>query len=188
MLQIALMTLIALFPVSEIALAVFRRARTRTAHVEDQGSLRLLWLVIAASLCAAIALRWVPSPGLPLSTDHRRLLSVLLLAAGLALRWAAILTLGRFFTVDVAIHSDHQLVQAGVYGFIRHPSYTGMLIAFLGLGVFFGSWASLLALVVPITLAVVNRIAKEEEALLKAFGAPYVAYCARTKRLVPGLY
>jgi protein-S-isoprenylcysteine O-methyltransferase Ste14 len=180
--------LVAIFPISEIALAVFGRASARTARVEDRGSLRLLWLVIAVSLGIAIALQWVPGFRLPLSSTHRRLLSLVLLSAGLVLRWAAILTLGHLFTVDVAIQSNHSLVQTGLYGLIRHPSYTGLLVSFLGLGVFFGSWPGLLALVVPITFAVFNRIVKEEQALLEAFGAPYAAYCARTKRLVPGLF
>jgi protein-S-isoprenylcysteine O-methyltransferase Ste14 len=179
--------LVAIFPASELSLSVFRRASTRTARVEDRGSLRLLWLVIAVSLCIAIALQWIPGFRLPLSSTHRRLLSLFLLSAGLVLRWAAILTLGHLFTVDVAIHSNHSLVQTGLYGLIRHPSYTGLLISFLGVGVFFGSWPSLLALVVPITFAVFNRIATEEQALLKALGAPYAAYCARTKRLLPGV-
>jgi protein-S-isoprenylcysteine O-methyltransferase Ste14 len=53
--------------------------------------------------------------------------------------------------------------------------------------VFFANWLSLLVLMVPISLAVFNRIAKEERALLAALGPSYAAYCARTKRLFPGL-
>ncbi len=47
---------------------------------------------------------------------------------------------------------------------------------------------SLAALVVPIAAAVLNRIAKEEEALRSAFGSAYEDYCARTRRLVPWVY
>jgi len=57
----------------------------------------------------------------------------------------------------------------------------------LGLGVYSASWLSLVVLLVPITAAVVNRIVKEEAVLLAALGAPYAEYCARTKRLIPGL-
>jgi len=105
--------------------------------------------------------------------------------AGLALRLVSILTLGRLFTVNVAIHSDHPVVEKGPYRFVRHPSYSGLLLAFIGLGVSFQSWLSILVLLVPIVLAVVNRVATEERALLSFLGPPYTAYCARTKRFIP---
>jgi protein-S-isoprenylcysteine O-methyltransferase len=89
--------------------------------------------------------------------------------------------------VDVAIQQGHSLVELGLYRFVRHPSYSGLLLAFLGLGLFFANWLSLVVLMVPITLAVINRIAKEERALLLALGPSYAGYCARTKRLFPGL-
>jgi protein-S-isoprenylcysteine O-methyltransferase Ste14 len=92
------------------------------------------------------------------------------------------------FTVDVATHRDQTLVQTGLYRRIRHPSYAGLLIAFLGLGIFFCNWLSIVVLLVPVVLAVVNRIAIEERALLGAIGPPYEAYCLRTKRLIPGVY
>ncbi len=116
-----------------------------------------------------------------------RLLALGLLIGGLALRWTAILTLGRLFTVDVAIHSDHVIVQEGLYRLVRHPSYTGLLVAFLGLGVFFSNWLSIFGLLIPVTIAVLNRVAKEEQALLTSHGSEYAAYCARTKRFIPGL-
>ncbi len=115
-------------------------------------------------------------------------LALVLLLGGLALRWAAILTLDRLFTVDVAIQSDHMVVQNGLYRFIRHPSYTGLLLAFLGVGVYFANWLSMLVLMLPITLVVINRVVKEERTLLAALGADYAAYCARTRRFIPGLF
>ena len=57
----------------------------------------------------------------------------MLFVAGLILRWWAIITLGRFFTVDVTIEKDHELVERGPFRIVRHPSYTGVLLAFVGL-------------------------------------------------------
>lgn len=179
--------LTALVPISEIGLALCKRAKQESTQTEDRGSLRLLWLVIALSLGAAISLRGLHRFALPLSPTHQYVVAITLLAVGLVLRWTAILTLGRFFTVDVAIHSDHRLVDTGLYGVVRHPSYTGMLLTFLGLGVSFGNWVSFVLLVLPVTLALYRRILTEEQALLKALGAPYEDYCARTSRLIPGL-
>ena len=106
---------------------------------------------------------------------------------GLAFRWWAVITLGKFFTVDVATHDDHALVATGPFRFVRHPSYTGLLLAFCGFGLSFGNTLSLIALMVPIVAALWYRMRVEEEALRRALGAPYDAYCARTKRLIPGI-
>jgi protein-S-isoprenylcysteine O-methyltransferase Ste14 len=186
-LRTVLWVVVGLFPVSEIALAIFKRADSRSAQSEDRGSMRLLWLAIAFGVSCAIASQWVPSARLRLPSGLVRVLALVFLLSGLAIRWTSIVTLGRLFTVDVAIQQDHALVQHGLYRLVRHPSYSGLLLAFLGLGLCYANWLSLLGLMVPITLAVINRIAKEERALLVALGTPYAAYCARTKRLFPGL-
>lgn len=183
----ALLIVVALFPISEMALSLIKRSRPRTAKSEDQGSMRLLWVSICLGVALAIAAQWVAGTRLPVSLSIIRLAALALMVGGLALRWTAILTLGRLFTVDVAIHSDHAVVEHGLYRLMRHPSYTGLLIAFLGLGLFFANWLSLIVLLIPIILAVLNRVAKEERALLDSLGPPYAAYCARTRRFIPGL-
>ena len=185
MLVASLWAVVALFPISEIALAGVKRANPQTARLEDRGSMRLLWLAIAIGVALAIAAQWVPSARLPGSTRLLRVLALSLMVAGLSIRWVAILTLGRLFTVNVAIQADHSLVETGPYRFVRHPSYSGLLLAFVGLGVFFANWLSILGLLVPIALAVFNRVVKEERVLLSSLGPPYAAYCARTKRFVP---
>lgn len=96
--------------------------------------------------------------------------------------------LGRLFTVNVAIAADHTLIDSGPYRTIRHPSYTGALLVFPGLGISFGNWLSLIIVVVPTSLAFMQRIAIEEAALTRALGDSYPRYMARTKRLIPGVY
>ncbi|MCX5801221.1 MAG: isoprenylcysteine carboxylmethyltransferase family protein [Candidatus Eisenbacteria bacterium] len=187
MIQLVLLVVIVVFPISEVALAFVKRSSSRAAQSEDRGSMRLLWLSVALGIALANAAQWIPSARFqgPRYTIH--LIALGLLVSGLAIRWAAILTLGRFFTVDVAIHSNHAVVQTGLYRFIRHPSYTGLLLAFMGLGVSSANLLSILGLLIPIALAVLNRVAKEEKALLSSLGSEYAAYCARTKRFIPGL-
>jgi protein-S-isoprenylcysteine O-methyltransferase len=108
--------------------------------------------------------------------------------AGLALRWWTILVLGRFFTVDVQIARDHRLVQTGPFRVLRHPSYTGVLLAFVGFGLSLANWAAFLILMLPITMALMHRMTVEEDALRRALGQTYVDYMARTKRLIPRFY
>ena len=188
----------ALFPVvwfgvgaffaSEVALAMFKRARLGAAEVQDRGSMRTLWAVIAASVTLAVTARRLGLGLIRSGGPWIPLLALALLVVGLAIRWAAIVSLGRFFTVDVAIHADHRVIRTGPYRFVRHPSYSGLLLAFLGVGVALGSWVSLLVLMIPISIALAARIATEERALHLALGPEYAAYCAHTRRLVPAVF
>jgi len=188
MIRLVVVIVLALFPVSEIVLSFVKRSGDRTVQREDRGSMRLLWLSISLGVGLAMVAQWVPAARIPGLGDMIYVLSLILLLGGLALRWWAILTLGRLFTVDVAIQPGHALVRNGPYRFVRHPSYTGLFLALLGLGVFFANWISMLVLMLPIVLAVINRVVKEERVLLAALGADYAAYCERTRRFVPGLF
>ena len=104
--------------------------------------------------------------------------------AGIALRWYAVLTLGRFFTTRVMTAKDQTVVQKGPYRLIRHPSYTGALLTVLGVLLCQTNWISLacFALALP---GFGYRISVEERALVTALGQPYLDYMRRTKRLVP---
>ncbi len=119
--------------------------------------------------------------------DPMRWLGVVLFAAGGALRLWPVFVLGRRFSGLVAIQPGHTLVTSGVYGVIRHPSYLGLLVNALGWVLAFRSGVGLLltALMIPPLHA---RIRAEERLLRTQFGAEYGAYCARTSRLIPGLY
>ncbi len=130
------------------------------------------------------SLRRFRLPGPPAALDS---IALALLVIGLAVRWTAIATLGRLFTVDVSIEPGHRVVRSGIYRYVRHPSYAGALLAFLGIGVFFGTWPSLVGLMVPVTLGFLNRVSGEERALRSALGREYEEYCASTRRFVPGL-
>jgi protein-S-isoprenylcysteine O-methyltransferase Ste14 len=71
---------------------------------------------------------------------------------------------------------------------VRHPSYAGALLAFVGLALCMQNWLSLVLLVVPVFWAFGRRMATEESALASTLGTPYTNYMRRTKRLVPWIY
>jgi protein-S-isoprenylcysteine O-methyltransferase len=174
--------------ISELLLTVTRRSRSRTGTKQDRSTLRVVWLVIVVSVAVGIyvAKQW-PAAALP----HQRTFAfagVALFVAGLLLRWWAIITLGRFFTVDVTIEKDHELVERGPFRMVRHPSYTGVLLAFVGLALTLGNWAALLVILLPISAAFIHRMNVEENALSGALGPQYTDYIRRTKRLVPFIY
>lgn len=111
-----------------------------------------------------------------------------LLVFGIFIRWTAIRTLGRLFTGVVTIKDDHPLIRHGLYRYVRHPSYTGALVAHLGLGLSFVSLVSLALSTIPFLIATTYRIRVEEHALRQKFGEAYVTYSEETWRLVPWFY
>ena len=187
MLRPILWLVVALFPVSEIVLAMVKRSRSDSMRGGDKGSLVLFWVCIAAGVIMAIAARSVFHASLPWPRSISAAVALCLLVGGLALRWVSILTLGRFFTVDVAIQPDHTIVQHGPYRLVRHPSYTGLILAFLGLGLAYHSWLSLVLLLLPIGFATAYRVAREEAALHASLGPAYAESCERTRRFIPWL-
>ena len=174
--------------ISELLLTVTRRSRSRTGTKQDRSTLRGVWLVILLSVASGIYVaKYWPEAALP-CTRTFALAGVALFVAGLFLRWWAIITLGRFFTVDVTIEKDHEIVERGPFQMVRHPSYTGVLMAFVGLALSLGNWAALLVIILPIGAAFVHRMNVEEDALSHALGPRYTGYMRRTKRLVPFVY
>jgi protein-S-isoprenylcysteine O-methyltransferase Ste14 len=183
---LALITL--LFFGFELTLALVRRSRRAPgATRSDGGSLRLLWIVITLAITMAVSLSGYRPGLLPFPLPWIRAVALVLYAGGMGLRWWAVITLGKFFTIDVATHDDHALVSTGPFRFVRHPSYTGLLLAFLGFGVSLGNTVSLIVLIAPIAVTLAYRMRVEEAVLRSALGASYEAYCARTKRLIPGV-
>jgi protein-S-isoprenylcysteine O-methyltransferase Ste14 len=89
------------------------------------------------------------------------------------------------FTVDVSIIEDHLLITNGLYRYLRHPSYTGLLITLLGAGLAMQNSWSLALLTIPFLIAITYRIKLEESLLLDEFGPAYEAYMKTTKRLIP---
>ena len=174
--------------ISEVVLGVARRVKQGSARVSDRGSLLLLWVVIGISVASGGCLQFVELGRMTLSPGTSRLVALGLIVLGLVVRWSAILTLGRFFNTSVAIQVGHRIVRSGLYRSVRHPSYSGLLLAFAGLGVAFRSWLSLAAVLIPVVAAVVYRIHVEEGALLETFGEQYVDYCQTTRRLIPWVY
>lgn len=117
-----------------------------------------------------------------------RITGLVLLIVGIVIRGSAIRALGKYFTTSVVIKTDHRLIRHGLYKYLRHPAYTGTLMAHLGLGVAFANWFSLVLSTVPFFIAALYRMHVEDRALRETFGDEYVLYSASTKRLIPMVY
>jgi protein-S-isoprenylcysteine O-methyltransferase Ste14 len=104
---------------------------------------------------------------------------------GLLLRWWSFATLGPYFTTVLRTSVEQEIVDHGPYRLLRHPSYTGLLAAFLGAGLMIGNWVGTAASVLLVLMGLLFRIRREEEAMIDALGDAYVAFARGRARLIP---
>ena len=171
---------------SEIIFNRLLRSKNNNSKGKDKGTLNLIWLFIFIAIFIAVYL-----------TNYSLLIAknviisyvgLLIIVIGIVLRIAIIITLGKFFTVDVAISQNHKLKTDGFYKYLRHPSYAASLISFIGFGISLNNWASLLVVFFIILIAFLIRIKTEENVLLNYFGTQYLNYKKNTKKIIPFIY
>jgi protein-S-isoprenylcysteine O-methyltransferase Ste14 len=114
-------------------------------------------------------------------------LGVLLVLAGLAFAIWARWHLGRNWSSTVAVKQDHTLIQSGPYRWIRHPIYSGMVLALFGTALAIGEPRGFLGAGL-ILLGFVIKLLGEEARMRDTFPLAYDAYCRRTARLIPGVF
>jgi protein-S-isoprenylcysteine O-methyltransferase Ste14 len=112
-------------------------------------------------------------------------LGVLIAWLGLLLRWWSFVSLGKYFTVVLKTSEDQPVVDRGPYRVLRHPSYTGLLLAFVGGGLMVGNWVSAVGAVGVVLAALIYRLRIEERALDAALGDRYREFAASRARLIP---
>lgn len=177
----------ALWLLSEVALNRFMHSKSGDKKNQDKGSLWMIWIMIAISITLAIFLTKFENYRI----YHSSAISFIglgVIITGMLFRFIAVFSLGKFFTVDVTIRKDHKLKDDGLYGIIRHPSYTGSLLSFIGFGISLNNWLSLAVVTIILFFSFVRRISVEERALTKEFGDEYIQYIKRTKKLIPFIY
>ena len=173
--------------ISEVLLLVLRRSK-QDSRDYDRGSIKWLNIIIYASVAIAVGFRILGIGHIKLGISFIPWIGLGFIIFGMIIRWTAILSLRKYFTTNVAILSDHRIIKTGLYRFVRHPSYSGSIISFCGLGLTLSNWISFLILVIPITTAFLKRIQIEEEALRNAFGEEYENYTKMSWALFPWLY
>ena len=110
---------------------------------------------------------------------------VVVFAVGVGLRLVAMRTLGRFYSHHVIRRADHSVVRTGPYRVVRHPAYAGMVLAHLGLVLFFLNTFSAV-LFVALVAVIGWRIRVEERALVVL--PAYREYALGRPRLLPGVW
>jgi len=177
----------AVWLLSEVLLTVIVRSGRSDKKGHDKGTLAIIWIVIFIAMFS----------GIFISNNWRSVLgnSNLLLYAGLfiiligmMIRFYAIWSLGRLFTVNVTIRESHTVKKDGIYRMVRHPSYSGSLLSFVGFGISLNNWISLLTITIPVAAAFIYRIKIEEHLLIAQFGEDYLDYKKKTYYLIPWIY
>ncbi|MGO4293402.1 methyltransferase family protein [Chitinophaga sp. RAB17] len=154
---------------------------------QDRGSLAFIWIVIIVFINIAVLVSIKTQYYIMQGPLMNRIgLSVILL--GMLLRFISIAQLGRLFTVVVTIRKDHHIKKDGLYSLLRHPSYAGSLLSFLGFGLSINNWLGLVIVFIPVLAVFIYRMNIEEKMLTEQFGEEYTDYMKHTSRILPWIY
>lgn len=146
----------------------------------DRGTLELYAAARGLTVILALAAAPVwPSVGL-------MVLGTGIFAFGVVFRLVAIRQLGRFYSHRVRVTDEHRIIDSGPYGIVRHPAYTGMLVAHLGFVIAFFNWYGLIAFTALLLPSIITRILIEEREMMNVGG--YEEYALGHKRLIPTVW
>jgi protein-S-isoprenylcysteine O-methyltransferase Ste14 len=170
----------------EVSVRVRETVRGKGRRDRDRATRVLIAVTLAAAIGAALLAR-SGAPALRIPSALRPA-GVVVMWLGLAVRVWAIASLGGSFRTTVEVDPGQTVVSRGPYRWIRHPSYTGLLLIVAGFGLTIGSWPALIACVVIPLPAVVWRIHVEEAELDRVLGEAYRTYASDRARLIPRLW
>jgi protein-S-isoprenylcysteine O-methyltransferase Ste14 len=172
----------------EATLAVRDVVRGKGRLRRDRGTRSIVAIAVVGSVVVASLIRkQLPSLDIP-APQVLAVIGAAIIWVGLAVRLWAVVTLGGSFRTSVEVDPGQAVVSNGPYRWVRHPSYTGLLLIALGAGLGVANWLSLALCAVVPPLGMLPRIAVEEAEMTRVLGAAYTSYQARTRRLVPGVW
>jgi protein-S-isoprenylcysteine O-methyltransferase Ste14 len=140
--------------------------------------LAVILLGLVDSRFALVTARFVPD------TEIVRWIGMLLTIGGLGFTVWARIHLGQFWSARVGLKENHELIQSGPYAWVRHPIYSGLLMAVIGSAVVVGEYRALLA-VALVWMGLMLKARREEKLLSQTFGEAFAHYRERTGALVP---
>jgi protein-S-isoprenylcysteine O-methyltransferase Ste14 len=172
----------------EVGLLIRDAVRRKGPLGRDRGTRAIVSLSLNVSILISWLLpRWAPALDTP-ATDAFAVAGIVVIWVGLALRVWAVITLGGSFSTFIQVGADQAVVTRGPYRWVRHPSYTGLLLIAVGFGLGVGNWLSLLVSAVLPLVGMLPRIAVEESEMIRVLGERYRTYQRATHRLVPRLW
>jgi protein-S-isoprenylcysteine O-methyltransferase Ste14 len=184
----------ALWLILELALLARDRQRGTGGTARDRGTRAVNFILIVVAILVADALTALIGKHSPLRIPGAGpygwplVAGLVVVWLGLVIRVWAVVVLGRSFRTTVEVDAAQPVVSWGPYRWVRHPSYTGLLLIAAGYGLALSTWPGLLVCLVLPEFAILRRIGVEEAELTRVLGDPYRDYRGHTKRLIPGLW
>ena len=180
-----------LFPCLWLAFIMFWVAMARGGKAVAERESAFSRLSHYLPLLIAIYLLGAPHVPFPLINDRFAPLSLWLVRLAAALTfagiafaiWARVRIAGNWSS-DVTLKQDHELIVTGPYALVRHPIYTGILLAIFGTALAVGEWRGLIAVVFA-AAAFWRKLGIEETVMRRQFGAVYARYAERVPALIP---
>jgi len=161
----------------------------KTAVKQESGAGRFLHLALMTIGICLFLVRLDLGPlnlhFLP-SAPWMNLASVALVAAGVGLSFWARYHIGQYWSSTVSLKEDHRIVETGPYAYLRHPIYSGIILAILGSVLTSGTYRALAGFLV-IVAALCLKASREEQLLSGELGSAYTDYRRHTGFLVPKL-
>jgi methyltransferase len=181
---LTLVAAVALARLAELRLAARNRRALLAQGGVEVGAGHYPWMVALHALFLLAA----PLEVVLLRRPFRPLLAgamLVVLAAAMALRYAAIVTLGGRWTTRIVVVPGLPPVVGGPYRFLRHPNYVAVVLEMAALPLVHGAWSTAAVFSAANLLLLRVRIRAEERALAEA--GPYASRFAATPRFVPGI-
>lgn len=173
----------------EILMSVRQRLK-REKEIVNKGDKASIWfLMIFIAIGYFLAFRiGMTTLGRIYHWDLFFASGAILSVAGLIIRIRSISTLKQHFTYIVTEIEGHELIETGLYKFIRHPGYLGQILIFLGTAISFSNWLSIVLMIIPVLIGYLYRIRVEEKFMIRQWGQKYLDYQKKTKRFIPWIY
>ena len=171
----------------ELFMGVRQRRKRNIEKSGDKSSVWILGILIAIGYFLSFFIAGTKI-GRIYQWDTFFAIGMTLTILGLIIRITSILTLKQQFTYTVTKIENHELIESGLYKFIRHPGYLGQLIIFVGISTALSNWLSVVFMMIPVSIGFLYRITVEEKFMKEQMGQKYVDYQKKTKRLIPMIY
>jgi protein-S-isoprenylcysteine O-methyltransferase Ste14 len=165
------------------------RGRPKARATLDAGTRHYNFLAMTLSPIVAAIVTAIPGVNaLGLESSWLFGFGTAIMLLGLGLRIWSVAVLGQYFRTTIELNENQKVVQAGPYRYIRHPSYTGLILTCIGYGLALQNIVSFVFAVTFPTIVLLHRIKVEEATLARGMGAEYVLYQKRTKKLIPSIW
>jgi protein-S-isoprenylcysteine O-methyltransferase Ste14 len=168
--------------------ALIARSRPAQGEKTDQGSMTVIMMAGWIGMLGAFSVAGIRAFVITHGQKTWFVTGLVVLVCGSLLRRHCWRMLGKHFTGDVRASAEQPVIQQGAYRWVRHPSYTGGMLMYLGTGIALTNWLSAAIIALTGGAAYLYRVRVEEQALRANLGARYEEYMRRTKRFVPFVF